>query len=269
MTVTLVDLSSNNHHPVDYAAVRAAGVGGAIIKLTEGGAATAYVNPYAAVDVAGFRGVGLPVAGYHFLHPTTPVADQLTLLQHNLHGVDFVWVDSELDQGPWPGVATATRAMCDAIAGAGLKTGLYSSPSFLGHLPGAPWGYPLWLADYGVPAPPVACTLWQYTDAGTIAGIQGAVDLSRYDGTAQALGALFAHPTPGPGAPPPSGTPQEEDMVWLDTDPNNGDAILVVPGRGGWYGIAADKLAYYRANGVPEARSRITKAVFDTLQKLG
>lgn len=275
MTVLVVDLSSNNHHPIDYAAVKAAGVGGAIVKLTEGGAATAYVNPYAAVDLDGFRGVGLPVAGYHFLHPATPVAAQLALLEKHLNGVGFVWVDSELDEGPWPGVATATRAMCEAVAGAGLGVGLYSSPSFLWHLPGAPWGFPLWLADYGPPAPPVACTLWQYTDAGSVGGIQGAVDLSRYYGTETELGTLFARRVRGPTsrpAPHPKGTHpsgEEEDMVWLDTDPNNGDAILVVPGRGGWFGIAADKLAYYRANGVPEARSHITKAVFDTLQKLG
>ena len=267
----VVDVSSNNAHPIDYAAVKAAGVGGAIVKLTEGGAATAYVNPFAADDLAGFRGVGLPVAGYHFLHPATPVVAQLTLLQHHLDAVGFVWVDSELDEGPWPGVATATRAMCEAIAGLGLSTGLYSSPSFLSHLPGAPWGYPLWLADYGVASPPGVPTLWQYTDAGSIAGISGAVDLSRFDGTDAQLAALFARHVPGPTThqPHPQPLPEEEDMIWLDADPNNEDAILVVPARGGWFGIAADKLAYYRANGVPEARSHITKAVFDTLQKLG
>jgi GH25 family lysozyme M1 (1,4-beta-N-acetylmuramidase) len=270
VTVLVVDLSSNNPHPIDYPAVRQAGVGGAIIKLTEGGGATAYVNPYATVDLDGFRSVGLPVAGYHFLQPTTPVAEQLGLLEGNLHGVGMVWVDSELQEGPWPSVTNATRAMCDAIAAAGLRAGLYSSPSFLSHLAGAPWGYPLWLADYGVPSPPMASALWQYTDAGTIAGIGGKVDLSRFFGTGAELASLFARPAPSPvPGPPPPGPTKEEEMVWLDTDPNNGDAILVVPGRGGWYGISAETLAYYRDNGVPEARHHITKALFAAFQKLG
>ena len=264
MTVLVVDVSSHNPHPFDYAAVRNGGVGGAVVKLTEGADAAAYVNPYAAQDVAGFRAVGLPVAGYHFLHPTIPVADQLALLRAHLDHVAFVWVDSELVQGSWSSIAATTEAMCKAIQGAGIRAGLYSNLTFLGSMPGAPWGFPLWLADYGPAAPPRPCTMWQFTDAGAVSGIQGSVDLSHYYGTEAKLAALFA-----PLALRHVPQLTEEDTVWLDTDPNNGAAILVVPSLGGWYGLSEEKLAYYQGNGISEAKVKITLAVFNTLKKLG
>jgi len=267
VTVLVVGVSSHNDHPIDYVAVREAGVGGAIVKLTEGADALAYVNPYAAVDVTGFRDAGLPVAGYHFLHPSIPVADQLALLEGHLEGVHFVWVNSEVTEGTWPDVAMATRAMCEAITGGDLGTGLYSNPAFLSDTAGAPWGYPLWLADYGPTSPPQRCNLWQFTDSGSVEGISGPVDLSHFYGTSGGLAKLFAHV--GPSLASRHVSNPEDDMIWLDTDPNNGDAILVVPGQGGWHGIGAEELAYYRSNGVPEASEKITKAVFDLLHKLG
>lgn len=270
MSVLVVDVSSNNAHPIDYGAAARSGLGGAVVKLTEGADQSAYVNPYATEDVAGFRAAGLPVAGYHFLHPTVSIADQLALIEAHRDAVSFVWVDSEMPGANASATARATRQMCAALAGAGLKVGLYTGLDFLNSMPGAPFGYLLWLADYGPPQPPRPCAMWQYTDAGSLTGIAGPVDLSHYYGTEAELRLLFAPPALAPHpAPPPAPHPREEEMVWLDRDPNNGDAILVVPAQGGWWGISAEKLAYYRDNSVPEAKTPISAAVFASLKKLG
>lgn len=207
MTVLVVDVSSRNHHPIDYAAARSAGVGGAVVELTEGAASSASVNPYAGDDVAGFRAAGVAVSGYQFLHPAAPVGDQLDVLRGNLHGIGFVWVDSELAEDAWIDVAAQTRAMCEAIADAGLKPGIHASSMFLARLRGAPWGFPLWVYDHRVPSLPRPAAMWQYTDAGIVPGIKGRVDLSRFYGTEDALAGLFGHGVcdPAAGTPPAVG----------------------------------------------------------------
>ena len=58
----IIDLSSNNPHPIDFNAVKASGVTGVIVKATEG---TGYTNPFYAQDMAGARAAGLDVAAYH------------------------------------------------------------------------------------------------------------------------------------------------------------------------------------------------------------
>ena len=71
----LVDLSSNNAHPIDYAAAKAGGVQAAFVKATQG---LGYTNPFYAQDVAGFAAVGVPVLGYHFAMFTDPLAEAAT-----------------------------------------------------------------------------------------------------------------------------------------------------------------------------------------------
>lgn len=61
---------------------------------------------------------------------------------------------------------------------------LYTNPSFWSSCTGnstAFSSYPLWLADWGIASPPALAgwgspALWQYTDAGTVAGETGTVD---------------------------------------------------------------------------------------------
>ena len=53
-------------------------------------------------------------------------------------------------------------------------------------------GHPLWIAQYEVDAPELPGNwsqwlLWQYSDAGRIAGIAGDVDLNRFNGNLAAL----------------------------------------------------------------------------------
>lgn len=254
----VVDLSSNNTHPINYEAAVASGLEGAIIKLTEG---SDYANPDALEDLTGFRAKNVPVAGYHFFHPELSIASQLSNIKKNLHGVDFVWVDSELDwQGKpsdtmtplqWQIVARTTQQMLEALKGAGIKTGLYSNPDFLDNMQGSPWGYNLWLADYGPASAPMNCLLWQFTRNGNISGINSPVDLSYFYGTLQELESLFNKNVPIIG---------DNEVTFIDTFPD-GQTVLVVLSAGGFYDLTGNTegITWLKDNGVAVA----TKSVKD------
>ena len=190
MATQVVDVSSNNPHPIDWHKVRNSGRSAVIVKLTEGGGAQSYVNPFALGDIKNAKDAGMIVAGYHFVHPTIPVAQQVALIEAHLDHVNFVWVDSELeDGGDWQATANATHALAEELA-THVKTGLYSNPNFLANMPHAPWGEHLWLAEYG-PKASYEYTLWQFTQAGRVPGIGGAVDLSYYAGSVAQLAELL------------------------------------------------------------------------------
>lgn len=233
--MSILDISSNNPHPIDYAAVKGAGVGGAVVKLTEGADASAYVNPYAAQDIAGFKALGIPVAGYHFLHPTISIPDQLALVRAHLDHLSFVWVDSETAEASWTAEGTATEATCAALHGVGIKTGLYSNPNFLDNMPGAPWGYDLWLADYGPSVAPRPCKMWQYTSSATVPGISGLVDLSHYYGDVP-IATYFG---------PRSTT---EDSMIL-THLHDGQAVVVFPEASGYRPLGPEMQAWFESAG--------------------
>ena len=73
---------------------------------------------------------------------------------------------------------------------------LYTGPGFWNAFGDHDLGsYPLWVAEYGVSQPkPVdgwtAWTFWQYSESGTVDGVDGAVDLDQFAGDAAALAAL-------------------------------------------------------------------------------
>ncbi len=222
MPLDVIDVSSNNSHPIDWAAVKASGIAAVIVKLTEG---DDYVNPFAAADCADARKAGLLVAGYHFVHPEQSVGAQLAWLKAHLFGCRLVVIDSELNNAGkpdwtmttahWSQVAVATRSMLLGAHVFAADAMLYSSPGFIANLTGAPWGHPLWLADYS-PTRPAGAQLWQYTDSATVPGITGGVDRSHFYGTHEQLAVLFGYPSPAP-KPSPKPAPKGPDVKLLDT----------------------------------------------------
>ena len=73
------------------------------------------------------------------------------------------------------------KAFCSTIKGAGYNSAIYSSSSDLTCLYNldelAPYGF--WLAEYNYkPTADIAFAVWQYTNQGTLKGIDGAVDLN-------------------------------------------------------------------------------------------
>lgn len=72
-------------------------------------------------------------------------------------------------------------AFCEKIKSAGYTPMLYCNPSWLNSYLDKDKlleKYDLWLAHWGVSEPSFDCTIWQYTDSGTVSGIAGNVDLN-------------------------------------------------------------------------------------------
>lgn len=77
-----------------------------------------------------------------------------------------------------------TRAFCEEIRAAGYTPIVYANPDYLSRYFDADIAnrYDIWLAQWpnnpDVNNPPRECTMWQYSNSGTISGISGRVDMN-------------------------------------------------------------------------------------------
>ena len=222
----LVDLSSNNTHPIDYAAAKAGGVTGAFVKATEG---TGYTNPFYAQDVAGFAGVGVPVLAYHFASFGDPVAEA-----HYFQSVAGARA-RVLDNGTNTNAAWQQEFL-DALNLNPSEEVDYGSGSTL------PRGVRalLWPAAYG--RDPGFGDCWQYTDVAQVPGIPGNVDASVWKGSAADFYGLFTlnpqpnpgpnpqpNPGPNPGPQPDPGPPPPTEATVNALDPTSNGTWIVDP----------------------------------------
>lgn len=77
------------------------------------------------------------------------------------------------------------KAFCETIEAAGYRAGVYSNASFFTNNLNVSElkSYSFWVAAYSTTMPaylPMTYDIWQYTDSGSIQGIEGSVDLNRY-----------------------------------------------------------------------------------------
>jgi hypothetical protein len=194
----VIDVSSNNAHPLPWVELVAAGVKGVIVKITEG---LDYVNPDAAGDVEAARAHGLGVSAYHYFHPEQPAIEQVGWFGKNLPpGIQLLWCDVETTGGLDPAqVATDAHAFLASIPNHFVR-GPYLNLSELATLPEAPWGFMLWLADPDHPSNPQApCLIHQFGQQ-SIGG--QTFDVNRFNGTDAQFGAVFFPPAQAPPAPP-------------------------------------------------------------------
>ena len=76
----VIDISSNNPHPINWKYVAKASISGAYIKATEG---LNYVNPYFKTDAKGSASIGLPYGTYDYAQPSVdPIADAKYFVAH-------------------------------------------------------------------------------------------------------------------------------------------------------------------------------------------
>jgi len=195
----IVDLSSNNGHPIDYAAAKQAGVIGAIVKATQG---TGYTNPYYTQDVDGFTAVGVPAIAYHFADFTDAAAEAAYFV--SVAGSRARVLDSETNTNvAWQ------NAFLTALNLPGSEELDYGSAS---SLPRSGIRSFLWPAAYGINPGFGVC--WQFTDVRSVAGMPGTVDASEWTGTQGEFAALFGliTVTPPPTPLPTNQIPQEITM---------------------------------------------------------
>ena len=183
---------------VDFAAVKAAGIAAVVLKATQG---MSWVDPAFVARVRDASIAGLLVGAYHFCDGSKPAIQA----EHFLRVAGALPVSAlDIEANSVPGESATPEIGAEIAARVQIATGrapmIYIGrwgPSGTGAgLPNKILGRsPLWLPEYGdnpvVPAGWRCWTLWQYTAAGTIAGVDGPVDRSRFAGTPGELAAWW------------------------------------------------------------------------------
>jgi GH25 family lysozyme M1 (1,4-beta-N-acetylmuramidase) len=206
--VLVVDLSNNNAGPIDWQALKHAGVFGVMHKVSEG---RTFVDPGWKPRAAAARAAGLHVGGYHFARPDNDPVAQAELFckylgsvgPHDLHpALDLETDDGNLSPAALYAWARAFGEHVHKVTG--QRVMWYTGPAFVAaHGIEHPFGNGagLWLAawgpndgiDHGVPRaylkPWRRFVLHQFTSVGRIAGVGGRVDLSH----ARSRHAILAH----------------------------------------------------------------------------
>ncbi len=178
----IVDVSSNQTHPIEWAQVKKAGVKGVILKATQG---IGYVNPFFEEDLKGCNANGIAVMAYHFAEFTNVEAEAEAFMK--VAGARARALDIETSSDlAW---ANAFIRLLQARYSLAVdQTLLYGSSSTI---PRKGLVSFLWIADYSAdPGKPCAC--WQYTQAGKIPGIANGVDLSRWVGSQDEFDDFFS-----------------------------------------------------------------------------
>jgi len=178
--IKAIDVSSWQHPSgagIDWAAVKADGYGGVWIKCSQG---VNYTNPFFHDDASEALAAGLVVGAYHYAEPwhNTPEAEA----DYALGVVSGVALDLGLaldleqintmqphEAGTWSQTWLTTVAEHHTLAP------LYTDQFLYGQMPGAPFGFPLWIAD---PSGTFEGTWWaKQTGKAEVPGIQGLADI--------------------------------------------------------------------------------------------
>lgn len=177
---------SNHNGSINFYKVKEDGIQCVYIKATEG---TTYKDSYLEEHYEGARSSGLNIGFYHFLvgssSPETQAEnfyEKISNKENNLKPCldiernDFDVMDYALR------FIKRFEELCD------FKLCIYASPYFINdNLDNRLNEYPLWVAHYGVDVP-MSNNVWgrdyaghQYTEAGSISGIKGNVDLNNFN----------------------------------------------------------------------------------------
>lgn len=188
---------SNHQGSIDWTSVRAAETEFAFIKSSEG---VNFVDPYFPYNWSASKRVGIARGAYHFARPDLngPVDEAQFFVRvvrdHDLEVGDMLVLDLERGSGnlsDWAYQFVST--VRDLV---GFFPLVYTSPSFIVehrlHLEPRLMECGLWLASWGseFPEPVVPWDLvafWQYTDSGSVPGIDGDVDCNRFNGPVEAI----------------------------------------------------------------------------------
>jgi GH25 family lysozyme M1 (1,4-beta-N-acetylmuramidase) len=205
--ITGPDVSSWQHPggaSINWSQVKADGRPFVFVKATED---TSYTNPYFAADWSAIKAAGMYRGPYHFAQPSLPASTAFDQASHfgavvgNLQQPGDLppVLDLEVTGGLSPAeLVNWTHIFLSRVQYlTGRTPMIYTSPNFWTSALGGSTeftGYPLWIArwtsaadPYPLPGGWATWTFWQYTDAGSIPGITGNVDVSRFNGDSSTL----------------------------------------------------------------------------------
>jgi len=272
-TGNVVDLSHHNTvTAADFAGMKTAGILGVIHKATQG---VGYTDSKFHERKAMATDAGLMFGGYHFGTNEDATAQR----DHFLSVVDpspetLLALDHEENQAHTMNLETA-RTFLTGIRDAVHRPAWYYSGSLIKGLLGKkvdPFfaSHLLWLAQYGPhavsPASWAKPTLWQFTDRGTIAGVEGHFDLNQFDGGAAELAKVWAlegDPVAAAAAAAPDRTQIVGTVEWIQAALHSLGATITVDGQ---YGpkTSAAVAEFHKSEGMsvaPGTRSSINDTV--------
>lgn len=242
----IIDVSEYQPN-IDYEKVKAAGIGGAILRCGYTGWGSSHsLNADKCFEkhYAGFQAAGVPVGAYYYSTADTVdfAKKEAEFVQSLLKGKRFelpVYYDLENNerQGKLSKALLTEIAdtFCAVMEDAGYFVGVYANTSwFTGKLDHAALAekYTIWLADYrGDKADKtLKRDIWQYTSKGKVDGISGNVDVSEcyrdFPGIIKAAGLNGC----GKAADTPAPAPKPEA------------ASYTVKAGDSWWSIAASQL---------------------------
>jgi len=189
-----IDVSKWNGE-IDWEVVKAEGVDFAIIRCGYRGSSSGWLieDPYFYKNLTGAKKAGIKVGLYFFTQATNLVeaVEEASMVVSLLGDVaiDYpIFIDTEGAGGNGradnldPKTRTAVvNAFCQTIQNAGLEAGVYSGRNwFYNNLVVDEMDAPnIWLAEYRqTPLYEGRYDMWQYTSSGSVAGIEGRVDLN-------------------------------------------------------------------------------------------
>ena len=194
--LTGVDVSEHQEK-IDWAAVRAAGVDFAILRIGYrgyGASGTLVKDPMFEEHFTNARNAGLKVGVYFFTQAVNEAEAQEEAEGCNwaLNGrmLDYpIFYDTEASTAPGGtgradglGVEDRTKcaiAFCERVKELGYKPGVYASTTW--YRKRVDYNtlrsrYTIWNAHYGVSSSPIGCDLWQGTEKARINGYSGELD---------------------------------------------------------------------------------------------
>lgn len=194
----IIDISSNNTHPINWSQLKAEGIDAVMIKATEG---NWYTNPFFAGDRNDATKAGILVAAYHYARFGDYGQEAAFFLK--VAGVDAKILDVETSQDVgW------INGFLSALGKPLNQEMTYGSASTL---PGGAIRGLIWSAAWGSVAPNAGEALWQYTDN------WNGYDRSEWLGSEQQYASFFGatpapKPTPVPPPPPRPAPPARRNV---------------------------------------------------------
>ncbi len=186
---------------IDWAAVKADGIQFAVAKATDG---LTFVDDQYARNRSQADQVGIYFTAYHFARPDKGSNDARmeadhfvdTAMLRGRHLLPVLDLENTGGLGKRALKRWAKAWVARVEARLGVKSMIYTSPYFWrDNMGDTTWfarnGHALWIAHWGVEQPLVPAdnwngqswTLWQTSSRGSVSGIDGNVDLDRYNGT--------------------------------------------------------------------------------------
>ena len=193
--LTGVDVSEHQEK-IDWAAVRAAGVDFAILRIGYrgyGASGTLVKDPMFEEHFTNARNAGLKVGVYFFTQAVTEdeAREEAQGCNWALNGrkLDYpIYYDTEASTSPngtgrADGLGKEDRtkcaiAFCEEVKSLGYKPGVYASTTWFRKRVDldALRKYTIWNAHYGVSSSPIDCDMWQGTEKARINGYSGELD---------------------------------------------------------------------------------------------